>query len=527
MKVLDCTLRDGGYYSNWDFPKSLVEKYLCVMTDSPVEYVELGYRTPPQKKYYGEYFYTPHSRLFWAKNILGDKKIAVMFDQKNVREDQVQELLEDCNGLVDLVRITVDPNNGEKIQAALILAKIIKELGYKVAFNLMYLSQISDESPVYQMIDEISSHVDFLYLVDSYGSIFPDQLGLLMDNFSSKTQTPLGFHGHNNIEMALSNTLKAVEKGAGIVDSTIMGMGRGAGNLKTELLFSYLFKQGRKIDLNALSDLLQSWDTLYREYEWGTCFPYMTSGMHSLPQKDVMDWMGKRRYSIDAIVRGLQELSVGNKTAYQSFSVDNFTYEGQKALFVGGGESVEKHRDGFLEFVKKNPDLLIVHLGSKYLNEFLSISNPQILCLVGTEGRKLDKRLSEDVLKAVQTYVLPAVPRKMGAYIPAAVKDRTFELQRASTGENYKDSPLAIASEIALELGLNELYLVGCDGYKGQDYELLRENQTVFNVYNERGLSYSSLVPSFYEGIVSKSVYGILGNKSFEEKVSKKELVGI
>lgn len=520
MKVLDCTLRDGGYYSNWDFPKDLVKKYLQFMANSPVEYVELGYRTPPQKIYYGEYFYTPLSRLVWAKNILGSKKIAVMMDQKNVREDQVQALLEGCSGLLDLVRLTVDPNDQGKIQAALMLAKKIKELGYQVAFNLMYLSKINSQSPVYRMLDEISEVVDFLYLVDSYGSIFPEQLGTFIEEFSAKTTQTLGFHGHNNIEMAFSNTLKALEKGVGIVDSTIMGMGRGAGNLKTELLFSYLFQQGVSIDLNALSDLLQEWKTLYEEYEWGTCFPYMTSGMHSLPQKDVMDWMGKRRYSIGAIVRALQQFSQIKKARYLSFCPKSFVCK--KLLFVGGGKSVLGHLEGVLELIKKDPKLLIIHLSSKFLAQFQDLNNPQILCLVGTEGRRLDKKLSGDILKNIKTYVLPASPRKMGAYVPHAIEPYTVELQAASTGELYKDSPLAIASEIALSINAEEVYLIGCDGYEGSDYELLRENQTIFKIYQERGLIFSTLVPSFYEGIRSKSLYGILGN-DFEKQAPKEK----
>ena len=104
----------------------------------------------------------------------------------------------------------------------------------------------------------------------------------------SKTNVKLGFHGHNNLEMALANTLTAIDEGIDIVDATITGMGRGAGNLKTELLLTVLNAKGvLDFPYNELSKTVDDFTELQSHYEWGTNLPYMVSGANSLPQKQV------------------------------------------------------------------------------------------------------------------------------------------------------------------------------------------------------------------------------------------------
>lgn len=513
MKILDCTLRDGGYYTNWDFPKKTVEKYLQALSQLPIDYVELGYRTPLQKNYLGEFCYTPLQTLSWAKQLLGDKKIALMIDEKNVTPSDVSPLLKDCSPYVDLLRITVDPNNEKKIRSAITLAKEVRNLGFQVAFNLMYLSKISDNSPIYTILEEVESWINFLYLVDSYGSVYPDQLQKYIQTFSSRTSLPLGFHGHNNLEMAFTNTLTAINNGISIVDSTIMGMGRGAGNTKTELLLSYMHSQSHKnIDLNTLGELLADWNHLYQQYQWGTSFPYMISGANSLPQKDVMAWMSKRRYSIQAIIQGLKHLCEDSVETYPLLSTKSTKLTQPQALLIGGGDSLIKHRETFEAYLNDHPSLPIIHLSSRHLPLFHSVPNPQILCLTGTEGQKLNRRLHGKVLENIQAYVLPPSPRNMGAYIPQSIADLTTELPSSSISPAYQNAPQAIACEVALQLNIKQLLLIGCDGYEEKDYELTQENQTILDFYQTQGLEIISLLPTRYSNIPVHSLHGLLAH---------------
>ena len=136
-KILDCTLRDGGYYTNWDFNKELVNTYIQSFNELPVDYLEIGYRSNPMKGYLGEYFYSPLYVMEGLKNS-SNKKLVIILDEKDVRPEQVNELLKPCVGLIDMVRIAIDPQNFKR---ALALAVAIKLLGFEVGFNVMYMSK--------------------------------------------------------------------------------------------------------------------------------------------------------------------------------------------------------------------------------------------------------------------------------------------------------------------------------------------------------------------------------------------------
>ena len=136
MKILDCTLRDGGYYTNWDFDKNLVDTYIESLNHLPIEYIEIGYRSVPQDSYRGEYYYCPTYVMERIK-AQSEKKIAVMLNEKDSSIADLKVLLEPCSDLIDIVRLAVDPDN---FLRALRLAEAIKDIGLEVAFNVMYIS---------------------------------------------------------------------------------------------------------------------------------------------------------------------------------------------------------------------------------------------------------------------------------------------------------------------------------------------------------------------------------------------------
>ena len=173
IKILDCTLRDGGYYTNWDFSAPLVENYLGAMELLPVEFVELGYRSTPQKQYEGEYCYLPLSTLKRCKALCSSKKFATMINLKDVNENSVVLLLEPCIGYVDLVRLAVRP--GDLAQAAKV-AKVIKSMGFLVATNIMYMSTWKSLDRFYDSLHQLEGTVDYVWMVDSYGALLPDDM---------------------------------------------------------------------------------------------------------------------------------------------------------------------------------------------------------------------------------------------------------------------------------------------------------------------------------------------------------------
>ena len=138
MKLLDCTFRDGGYYTNWDFSDELLQVYLKAMNESPVDFVEIGYRAKPEPGYLGRFYYCPDYLVHRIAETL-EKGLVIIIDEKNTLPGDIPGLLDSISDKLAMVRITVAPS---KIDEGIALAKAIKELGIKVAFNLMYISRI-------------------------------------------------------------------------------------------------------------------------------------------------------------------------------------------------------------------------------------------------------------------------------------------------------------------------------------------------------------------------------------------------
>ena len=208
MKILDCTLRDGGYYTNWDFNQDLVTTYCKSMEALPIDYVEVGYRSISLDGYLGEYFYCPIYVLEKLKSLMPSKKLVIILNEKDIRETHVSELLEPCISYISLVRIAIDPKNFDR---AIELAKAVKKLGFEVAFNVMYMSNWTPNDSFLNNLDMIEGVVDYFYMVDSFGGMMPNEVQNITELVKLKTEIPLGFHGHNNLEMALINTKTAMD----------------------------------------------------------------------------------------------------------------------------------------------------------------------------------------------------------------------------------------------------------------------------------------------------------------------------
>lgn len=512
MKILDCTLRDGGYYTNWDFDKKTVDTYIDSFNHLPVEYLEIGYRSQPMPEYLGEYFYCPIPVLQHLKSKT-NKKLVIILNEKDVRAHQAEALLKPIIGYVDMVRLAIDPENFER---ALTLAAEVKRLGFEVAFNVMYMSTWADQKEFIELIPQVDGIADYFYMVDSFGGVYPQDVKDTIALVRSKTKVKLGFHGHNNLEMALANTLTAIDEGVDIVDATITGMGRGAGNLKTELLLTVLNARGQvDFPYNELSKTVDDFTRLQEQYQWGTNLPYMVSGANSLPQKQVMEWVSKRYFSFNSIIRALTNQSKG---IYDNISLPKIEFDNhntyKSALIVGGGPTAVVHSDAIDQFLIQNPQIVIIHASSRNAMCFTKVPNDQFFCLVGNEGHRLEDVFG-DISKVKGKCILPPYPRKMGTYIPKKLENNAFELKEVSFTDTLKETHTAIAIETARELGVSKIYVVGYDGYTGaamgeKEQELFNENELLFQKAKAKDLVLISLTTTSYAGLQKDSVFARL-----------------
>ncbi|MCG2590785.1 hypothetical protein [Rhodohalobacter sulfatireducens] len=510
MKLLDCTLRDGGYYTNWDFDSELVDTYIQSFNHLPVDYLEIGYRSNPQPDYLGEYFYCPVYVMDRLK-AESKKKLAIILNEKDVRAEDVNSLLAPCKSLIDLIRIAVKPANFER---ALGLSKVIKKMGFEVSFNLMYMSDWETFPKLFGLMKETEGVVDYLYLVDSYGGVYPEDVRLTIKRVRDKADTKLGFHGHNNLEMALANTLAAIEEGVNIVDSTVTGMGRGAGNLKTELLLTVLNSKGLiEFNYNWLSKVTDPFQQLQNNYEWGTNLPYMVSGANSIPQKKVMGWVTKRFYSFNSIIRALSNQSQGRKDNIElPVFVPNNKFD--KVIIVGGGPSVKNHKKAIHNLINREKDnVCLIFASSKNSPHFKSNDYHQIHALSGNEGYRLENTFS-DLNTENRIAVFPPFPREMGTYVPKNFENKSYQLEEFYEMKINNESATALCIEIALLINPKEIQFIGYDGYDGivseYEIELFNENNIIFEKLDELDINFYSITPTKYDQLQVKSVYSEL-----------------
>ncbi|MBQ5894252.1 MAG: aldolase catalytic domain-containing protein, partial [Rikenellaceae bacterium] len=372
MKILDCTLRDGGYYNDWDFDSRTVDCYLAAMNRLPVDMIEVGYRSLPSKSYMGRFGYSPRFELERLRERT-QKQVAVMFNEKDIRVGDLPTVLDPVADLVDMVRMAIAPDN---MARAIELGRAIKGRGIAVAFNVMYMSKWHEMTAFLGLLPQLDGWVDCINMVDSFGGVTPDDVRRTFAMVRERTSVPIGFHGHNNLELALINTLTAIECGAEWVDATVLGMGRGAGNLKLELLLTFLNKQGLEVDFNVLGEVVSRFSELHSKYGWGASLPYMLSGANSLPQKEVMAWVSNRLLSLNSIVRALENkrLGVEDNDKFPEWQAER----AERVLVVGGGERVAEHIEAVRTMLKADPRIVVVHASSRYAKLFKQLPNPQI-----------------------------------------------------------------------------------------------------------------------------------------------------
>lgn len=510
-KILDCTLRDGGYYTNWDFNSEIIDVYLKAMNALPIDYVEVGYRNNPSDSYLGEFGYTPVPVLKYIRTVC-TKKLAVMINEKNTRQEHLPNLLWPVSGLVDLVRIAVDPKN---IDRALGLASSIKSMGFEVGLNCMYMSKWRSEYPDFiNKLNRFDSKADFLFMVDSYGGVTPDDVKNIFNEVHSHTTCPIGFHGHNNLQLGLINTLTAQQCGCECVDATILGMGRGAGNLNMELLLTFLnAKEGLEIDFNILGEVVSAFEQLNERYHWGTTLPYMLAGANCIPQKEVMDWVTNRVYSFNTIVRALENRKNG-KADNAKFPLIDIKKKYNSVLLVGGGHSVIDHVDAVKEFINSHQNIALVFATATNASHFIGMKIPKYYCLNGDEGKRLTSRVGKEHFDG--ECILAPYPRVMGTYVPSYAIPYTFELPSIDIAGDAKDSVTAIALEVALTITDGDIYSIGYDGYFAKELSekesiLTMENESIFKKFESRkGCKLISLTPSYYKELKIVSLYQLI-----------------
>lgn len=302
MKILDCTLRDGGYYTKWFFDESFVEAYLSIVKNIGVDVVELGYLNFDESPN-GDFYALSNQEINRIKSKLrNNQKIAVMIDAKKFKTNSDFAKLK--KRLISLsqigsyvIRVTASQSDAPIVYK---IGKAVVAAGHEYSINLMYLHQYIEKKENLKEFIETSKLCTYVCLVDSYGACLPSQVKNIVQFAKKIFDCAVGFHGHNNMELVTANALAAVEAGVDVLDSTFDGMGRGAGNLRTEaaLLILNKFSYSRQMDQYYLARIEELMSPIKVKYGWGAKFPYLYTGVNKLPQSVVMELFEAKRYSV-------------------------------------------------------------------------------------------------------------------------------------------------------------------------------------------------------------------------------------
>ena len=320
LKILDCTLRDGGYYNNWDFDYNLVRRYISSVVKAGVSAIEIGFRTPPKGSYHGPFYFSTDEYLRTLE-IPDSVLCGVMINAADYlhEEDSLTTLQSSfCpakESVVGLVRVAINLKNYLKSKP---LALFLKELGYEVGINLMQAQGFTKQE-YSQVAGEINSWkcADVLYFADSLGSMNPSDIKMIYNALKEEWVGNLGIHTHNNKGLALSNSLEAISIGAQWCDSTIMGMGRGAGNVSTEsLLMELEFLGHEKLYSRSLSDCLSDFENLREKYGWGPNPHYHFAANHNIHPTYVQSLLSENRYEKEKVFTILESISNSSASAY-------------------------------------------------------------------------------------------------------------------------------------------------------------------------------------------------------------------
>jgi 4-hydroxy 2-oxovalerate aldolase len=247
VKILDCTIRDGGYEIDFQWPPEEIEQVVGALAAAGFEYVEVGHgiglggsRASVAARCSDEEIATVASR---AK---GAAKIGAFFIPGVGTRDDL-ETFRSLGG--DFIRIGTDVSRTE---TAWEFVEYAAELGFEVCFNFMKSYVVQPFELLRRALPIVERGATTVSVVDSAGGMLPDQVGAYVRVLKAGLDVAIGFHGHNNLLLANANSLAAVQNGASIVDTTLLGIGRGGGNAQTETMIVVLDRAGFPTGLNPL-----------------------------------------------------------------------------------------------------------------------------------------------------------------------------------------------------------------------------------------------------------------------------------
>lgn len=486
VKILDCTIRDGGYINEWGFSLDFAKALYRAVSDAGVDYIETGFffgESRETKSPWANYDPAVYDEL--CGSVPDGCRISGLLNFGGFELEEIPPASETHFDMLRTVCHQVDAEAATRNAAAL------TEKGYEVTINYMGISNYSPQQLIdlTRIIHEHKEPIGYFYVADSFGSLMPADTRRIVDTLKYATQASIGFHPHNNLQMAFANSLAAIEAGAGIVDGSVFGMGRGAGNLFTEVMVAYLEAEGESryqlLPILQFADLFM--EPLREQYDWGISLPQMISGILQCHPNYPTNLLKFKMHTADDIYRMLRELPAEQRGRYkkpimEEARADFLTKKVQKENSISSGlnESVQGCDSVLLlcggRSVRENEAELKAFVENRNCYT-ITVNNPvpplvANAVFFGNQRRLLQHR---SVVADGQEVILgPVINEKAEDALPFENVSRIMlaNVKQAGFPGIFPSTSGAMAILACAELGFKKIYVAGMDGFSvgGSDF---------------------------------------------------------
>ena len=517
VSILDCTLRDGGYVNNWIFGKKNIRSIIEKLEEANIDIIETGFL---RNETYNEETTVFSSIKQISKTIL-PKKNNVLYAAMIEQHNYVDEMVSPYDGSsIDILRLTFRKNEWVDAKKT---AQKLKDKGYKVCIQPVGTSTYDDET-LLRMLKEVNDLKPFaFYMVDTLGMMYIGdmrRLFYLIDN-NLNQDILLGFHSHNNLQMAFANAQEMIQlnhKRKIIIDTSCYGMGRGVGNLATELFVDYINNSiEQRYTLTPILEIVNEYLLqIYNNSKWGYSLPFFLSATAGCHPNYASYLMRKETLSIERIEKVLHLIPFDERSEYNETLIEE--------LYIGMQMCEMNDTITISELKERLTDKEIVILGSgksiiDFEKKIREISENKMIISINFVPKLFDvnaifvsneKRL-EDVIKNREHSLLIATSN-----LKNVLKDAKFVNYSSYLGEgDASDNAGAMLIRVLKKIGIEKLYLAGLDGFSNtkSNYALLGldryiddetaiiKNQIISKQLSQalKGIDYEFITPTKYE----------------------------
>ena len=487
--ILDCTLRDGGYYNNWNFSFKQIQDYLNTISKTNIKYAEVGFRGFLKNRNLGLTGYTDDNLIKKLK-FPNSLKIGVMVNASDLYKNNysplknLKRLFPQNNKKISFVRFAC---HFEEIFGLNQSIDWLSKKGISVFINVMQVSELDLNSLKKICFFLKNKNVQVLYFADSLGALNLKKFKKIVQILKKHWTKELGLHAHDNLRQALKNSVYAINNNFRWIDSTIMGMGRGPGNLKTE----EILKTVQRKQVSIINNLKNKYFIkLKKKYKWGTNKYYREAAIKKIHPTYIQFMLTEKRYKkkdYKNILKSLSEVDARKFNPHTLFISSNI-YEIQKKgqwspsndlfnkniLILGPGENAKKNRDKLIKFINSKKLFVIALNSLNYMPEHLinvrTICHPTRIAL----DSKYLNRYSTSIIAPISS-----MPDQLKNYLNSENKfilDFGLHVNGQKKIDIYKNycslpKPLVFFYTLAISISAKakKIYLAGFDGYKYDD----------------------------------------------------------